>query len=465
MGEAGLLGWNRALVRLLTTAAVVISVAAMESWLATPARADLVRILHPDNEGAQARVDLIQQAKCEINTSYYIVGDDSIPLVFLSLLRDAARRGVTVRLLVDGHNGNNLIPRAMVAHLLREGVQIKEFHPQGTHNLQWLKHRMHDKLLIVDGQRLITGGRNMKNEYFGLDCRNYVDRDVYIRGCTAAEARCYFMSRWDSCDVCPARIDGKIDKETLKGQKHCELNDGCDEASICQAALLLDGARGAMEQCGFVRFDPGYDWSNGAHDVSCIRFLHDTPCVDKRDAGIGPDMMALLATAKCSVTLETPYMALSKEMRQLLKSLRCRGVRVTIVTNSFETNDHGSAQALYENSKRRYLRWGIDLWELRGCDHMHAKAAVIDGCVAVIGSYNFDELSQKKNSEVAVAIYDPLVAAELQASIDVHRQRAYEIGRNTHPIGYSTRYPGATRKQIKKLQRERIVTPIIKEFL
>ena len=96
---------------------------------------------------------------------------------------------------------------------------------------------------------------------------------------------------------------------------------------------------------------------------------------------------------------------------------------------------------------------------------MHAKAAVIDGCVAVIGSYNFDELSQKKNSEVAVAIYDPLVAAELQASIDVHRQRAYEIGRDTHPIGYSTRYPGATRKQIKKLRRERIVTPIIKEFL
>ena len=63
---------------------------------------DKVRFLHSDGDALQARVDLLQQAKQEIDVAYYIVSDDQVPLLFLSLLRDAARRGVTVRLLVDG---------------------------------------------------------------------------------------------------------------------------------------------------------------------------------------------------------------------------------------------------------------------------------------------------------------------------------------------------------------------------
>ena len=125
---------------------------------ATPAKAGLVRILHEDAVAAQARIDLLQQARKEINVSYYIVGDDHIPLVFLSLLRDAVRRGVTVRLIVDGHSNNNQIPRALAAYLMREGVQIKEFHPDTPFRLAWIKTRMHDKLVIVDEEQLITGG-------------------------------------------------------------------------------------------------------------------------------------------------------------------------------------------------------------------------------------------------------------------------------------------------------------------
>ena len=195
-----------------------------------------------------------------------------------------------------------------------------------------------------------------------------------------------------------------------------------------------------------------------------IRFMHDIPGVKKRRAGIGPDMLALLSTAKCSLVLETPYMALSRKTKMVLRSLALSGVRVTILTNSFETNDHHSAQAIYENNKRRYLRWGINLWELRGCDYLHAKAAVIDGCVAVIGSYNFDELSQKKNSEVAVAIYDADVASMLLASINLHMERSYQIGRNAIPIGYNTKYPGIDRDTLHELRVQTDYCPLRETF-
>ena len=425
----------------------------------------MVRILHDDADAAQARIDVLQQARKEINVSYYIVGDDHIPLVFLSLLRDAVRRGVAVRLLVDGHSNNNQIPRALAAHLIREGVQIKEFHPDTPFRLAWIKTRMHDKLVIVDEEQLITGGRNLKDEYFGQDCRNFVDRDVYVRGCTATEAKCYFMARWLSADVLPTRLGGKLGKDIEKVQKHLDLNDACDEAAILRAGLLLDEARQAAEKTGRLKFDSGRDWSKDAKEVATIRFMHDIPGVKKRRAGIGPDMLALLSTAKCSLVLETPYMALSRKTKMVLKSLARSGVHVTILTNSFETNDHHSAQAIYENNKRRYLRWGIELHELRGCDYLHAKAAVIDGCVAVIGSYNFDELSQKKNSEVAVAIYDADVAAMLHASINLHMERSYQIGRNGIPIGYNTKYPGIDRDTLHELRVKRVIAPFAKRFL
>jgi cardiolipin synthase C len=477
--------------RPLHSIAVLLAVAI----LALPAQAaDKVCILHSDGDAVQARVDLVQQAKQEINLSYYIVGDDQVPLTLLSLLREAARRGVAVRLLVDGHDGDNQMPRALQAHLLREGIEIREYHPPLVLNGYWIKNRMHDKLLIVDGEHLITGGRNLKDEYFGLDCVNFVDRDVYLRGCAAAEARCYFMARWESCNVRDTRLCGRVNqKKTEKEMKHVELDDGCDEEAICAAGCLLDQARARAQELQLtppsppaplpkgegslelnalpkgersLKFNTGTDWSAGAREVECVRFLHDDPCGKKtKSPGIADDMLELLAGARCSIVLETPYFVLSKQMKRILASAACRGVQVTVLTNSLGTNNHHTAQAAYENDKRWFLRHGIELWELTGCNHLHAKAAVIDGCVAVIGSYNFDNLSEKRNSEVAVAIYDQQIAAGLLASIDVHRQTAYRIGRNARPEGYSSKYPGVGRKLIKELRRKRLAAPAMRGSL
>ena len=447
---------------LFVTSAILVLAAAL------PAQAsNKVRILHSDGDALQARVDLLQQAKQEINVSYYIVSDDKVPLLFLSLLRDAARRGVTVRLLVDGHNGNNQMPRGLQAHLLREGIQIREYHAPLVLQPYWIKNRMHDKLVIVDGEQLITGGRNLKDDYYGLACESFLDRDVYIRGCAAASAQCYFMARWESENVCPTRLSGRINqKKQEKEMTHVELDDGCDEEAVCAASRLLDEAKSDAGCCQLAKLGAAKDWSAEAHEAQCVDFLHDDPCGKKtKSAGIADDMLELLDGAQCSIMLETPYLVISKEMKRILASVAARGVCVRILTNSLGTNNHHSAQAAYENDKRWFLRHGIELWELTGCKHLHAKAAVIDGSIAVIGSYNFDMLSEKRNAEVAVAIHDPQIAAELQASIDVHLESCYQIGRNARPIGYNTKYPGVDRELIKEVRRKRIAAPVMRKSL
>lgn len=154
------------------------------------ARADFFQLLDEDADAAQIRVDLIRGARAAIDATYF-VGEDPIALSFLAELREAARRGVRVRVVIDApFNG---VPKAVQAALHREGVEIREYHPFRLTKPRWFARRLHDKLLITDGEHLVTGGRNLEGTYFGLGeevgKRDYLDRDAYVRGPAAAEAQ------------------------------------------------------------------------------------------------------------------------------------------------------------------------------------------------------------------------------------------------------------------------------------
>jgi putative cardiolipin synthase len=411
-------------------------------------------------------VDLIRSAQVEINASYYVFGDDEVPLLILSLFREAVRRGVTVRLLVDGGDTNNHIPRAVQAHLVREGVQIREFHPFVASRPAFLAHRMHDKLLIVDGQHLITGGRNMKNDYFGAgNCENFVDRDVYLRGCTARQARDYFLSHWQSVQVRPTRLSRKTPKQSTLPESLLLLHDGENEEAIALAAGLLDEARGPILKHFLLDYDTPRDWSKEAAERP-VRFLHSEPGKKKPDRnGIRMDFYQLFRSARRSIVLETPYLLFSDRMMEEMTAVRARGVAVSIVSNSLASTNHISTYGAYDKQKEWMLSQGIELWEYAGPECIHAKAAVIDGRIAVVGSYNFDPLSEYANFEVAVAICSDDVAAELRASIDEHRSRAWLIGPGGIAVGTNTSHPGATEEELDRLQLQRKISPWIRRYL
>ena len=92
--------------------------------LLEPSRADKVRIVEDPREASQIRVDLIQQAKRSIDAQYYIVGDDYFTYAGLALLRDAARRGCRVRVIIDGRS-NKISPDGACAPEAGENFRSK----------------------------------------------------------------------------------------------------------------------------------------------------------------------------------------------------------------------------------------------------------------------------------------------------------------------------------------------------
>lgn len=375
--------------------------------IATTARADVFRLLDDDQQAAQARVDVFQQAKHEINALYFLARNDRVTLAALALLRDAHRRGVTdVRLIVDANFQH--IPKSVLGYLSDEGVQIKVYHPLTLRHPLWLFYRMHEKVVIADGARYITGGRNLAEGYFGLAKRNFVDRDVYVEGPSAADADRHFQNLWTSRHV--ADLSVRITPEER-----------------VQAVRLLDGALDDLQRGGFVRLNTNDDWSAGQKQIGGVDFLHD-PIAPGDGPRVGERLTEVLETAKESIVLESPYFVPSRAFLKLIDKKRAEGVHVTIVTNSLTSNDGILPHVAYLKYRRHLVRAGVDVREFKGPDCLHAKSAVVDGRIALVGSYNIDPRSENLNTEVMSVAVDEDVARELLAAIDAHAAQSWKIG-------------------------------------
>jgi putative cardiolipin synthase len=368
--------------------------------LSAGARADVVRILADDREAAQARVDLIRQAHDSIEVLYFIAKDDRMSLAMLQLLRDARRHGVRdVRMVIDG--SFRRIPKAVLAHLRDEGVRVRTYHPFDLRHPTWMLHRMHEKIILVDGKRYITGGRNLAESYFGMGHDiNYRDLDIYVDGPSAADAARRFEQVWDSRDV--ADLHGHVTPRARR-----------------EAAQHLGDALEAMTRSGFLDLGPARDWDKGAIDVGPVRFLagHD----------IGGDLADRIAAAKESVVIESPYFIPPRFLRELLLKKLAEGVRILVVTNSVRSTDGLLPQVGYLKYRGELARAGIDFREYKGPDCLHGKVIIVDGRVAMVGSYNIDPRSQYLNTEIMCMAENEELARELQRAIDGHIENAWTI--------------------------------------
>jgi len=414
-----------------------------------PARGDQVRLLDTVLEAAASRVEGVLGAKREILTSTFLVGDDPFSLGALALLRNAARRGISVKLLIDSQW--NKIPVAVQAHLVDEGIEIRTYHPFVWGNLHWLTRRLHDKLVIVDGEVLIAGGRNIESPYFGLGpaqmgVRNYLDCDIEVRGALAAEARAYFLALWDSHHV----------KERNRSASFAAKAEAARRLDAYQA--WLDARIATARKAGVPLLDP-------PTPVEHLRFLHDPIGRKDQERGVGPELLARLNTARVSIAIESPYLIPTRAFRRGLARALERGVKVRILTNSLSTTDNLWAQAGYVGSERRLVKSGIELWEYHGEESLHSKVAVIDGRWLVVGSFNLDPRSEYLNSEIAVEVDSPELVAAEQAVMAAHLASSWRIDERGLPEGASERFPGIPKAKVRKLRWLKLLAPLIRSQL
>ena len=431
---------------------------------------NLARLLSDDSTSLLHRLQLIDAAQHEIYLSAYEVGDDIVALRILAGLRAAARRGVDVRLLVDGHGVNNLIAKPMMEHLIAQSVAIKEHMPDVRYKLELGRQRMHDKLLVVDGHQLIIGGRNVRADYYGMSCdpteKNRWDCEAYVSGPIAEEIRCYFLSRWQAGTSGQPTLDREEKKKTVKAQRLAYLNDLPRARAIACASRLLDEAWSAplpySHSCCH-QHQPDCD-CEPFFQLECVNFLHDKPEHAKDcPVAIAQQISDIVKATQHSLLISTPYLVLTRAFRERLTDLRRRGVEVCLLTNSLTTTNRAITHAQYANERRWMLGAGIELWEMTGERMLHAKSMIIDGYRSMIGSYNFDVLSETRNSETALLIDDARFASGFTQHVARHLMQAVPVSEPL--IGFDARTNDVDDRELHKLRTKRLLSPWIKKYL
>jgi putative cardiolipin synthase len=199
----------------------VVSVSAMGATLSG------FRLLSWPAQALYARVELAQRAQHSLDLQYYELRDDETGRLIMRTLRDAALRGVRVRLLIDDlyTAGSDPVLSGLAAF---PNVEVRLFNPfptgRGSFSARLttslfdfgrVNHRMHNKLFIADGVMAVAGGRNIANEYFmvGEDA-NYIDLDVFAIGPVVPQLAALFDQYWNSEYVYPLQSI-VVDEDTV----------------------------------------------------------------------------------------------------------------------------------------------------------------------------------------------------------------------------------------------------------
>jgi len=455
----------------------------------TSAYADQLVLLRDDSDALQARVDVIQRAEHEILVEYFSVWNDDQSIGGIALLMAAAKRGVKVKIIVDALS--NTVPKKTFAALLQEGkdsegnqnLEIKEYNPL-SFNLFKATHRDHAKMIIVDGEVIITGGRNVGDKYFGISrIRNFSDLDLMAKGSVAASARENFISTWNAKHTKTTKLgqyEPKRLTENYCGRSyHDKYSDDCERnrtGSIRRVKKEVARIHAILEEIMTIEDDDivipnsNRDWFAYSYEQNNIEFIsHGTETLVSEDtAYLNEKMMDFIANAKTDVNIISPYLIPTEELFNIFKDLIARNVRVRIITNSLRSTDNLFAQAGYRQVKPYLIKLGVEIYEYEGPDTIHAKTAVVDDEIAMIGTYNIDPRSAYINREIAIFIKNDEQSGfinELNMIIDDFRGNSTLVGKNKEAFNQELELVGVSRFKRAILKSITFILPWIKDQL
>jgi putative cardiolipin synthase len=400
-------------------------------------------LLDSNEKGLTWRLALIDSAKHSLDLQYYVWFGDASGTLLMKRTVQAADRGVKVRILLDDLNS---MLRDMTTPEIRDGLAAAiNAHPNIEMRLfnAWknrsfvgrgadmisesdrLNRRMHNKVMIADNQAVILGGRNIGDEYMGLNADfNFHDLDVLGIGPVARQASMVFDRFWNSEWVVPVSALGlpvtKRDLDQLEAPVRAQL----------AAAKSL------------ARFPPDpQDWSGVLAQLrdqlqsGTSRVHTDTPDHDAVNHHMPAAIRALMNTAQREVLITNAYIIPGEPAIQGMSNLHARGVKVRILTNSLASHDVPAVNSHYKAWRKPILQTGAELYEIRPDAKvkaliadtpptqsqfmgLHTKAIVIDRTRVFIGSMNLDPRSAEINSEMGVVVDSPGLAEALAATME-----------------------------------------------
>lgn len=319
-----------------------------------------VELLDSTEASFRALAADIQAAKNNCHLEFYIWSTGGTADTLVDVVCDAAKRGVTVRILVDAV-GSAVFLRSPQAKQLREaGVALVAALPVKLWRFPFerLDLRLHRKIAIIDDRIAYTGSMNIADpRYFKRDAGvgQWVDAMARVRGPAVEPLAITFVEDWEleTGQGIDALVEGSdLHNQPLHGNSHVQvIPSGPNRPSEAMKAVVLQA----------------------------------------------------VYSARTELIITTPYFVPDESMLLALASAASRGVNVhLVVPRRIDSKLVALASQSFEGD---LAKAGVKIWQFdRGL--LHTKSITIDGMVSLFGSLNLDPRSLVLNFEITLAVYD-----------------------------------------------------------
>ena len=422
-----------------------------------------LRLLPGGDHAFDARLALARHAERTLDAQYYTLSDDAAGRNFLRELRDAAARGVRVRLLLDDlHTGD--IAELLAGLAAHEHVEVRLFNPLPVRSgapitrlalspsqFEQLHRRMHNKLFIADGHVAVSGGRNIGDEYFMRgSAANFVDMDLLLTGAVLPALSDSFETYWNSEFAYPLQRlqPSGDDPASLRARFAEQVQRAAAPAAPAPRDVLGHSLVSAQLEQGHLEllFAP-------------VQVMADAPAKVVQTATLDLSALGLalsrLREARSEVVIVSPYFIPGVRGMAMMREARAAKVRVTVLTNSMAATDEPMVHRAYARYRHAMLDMGVHIHELspglvrkagefgdfRSSEgRLHAKVAVADRRWVLMGSMNMDGRSALANTELGLLIDSPALAWELRSLWQrANGSSAYRLRRSAAGIEWVTR--------------------------
>ena len=350
---------------------------------------------------------MIAGALHEVWVATYIFDSDPAGLAVAAALAEAARRGVRVRVVVDGFGSKHSL------QILRElfepaGVGLAVFRPlHGWWSLlqPGQLRRLHQKLCVVDGDHAFVGGINLIDDRHdlrhGWSEQPRLDYAVRVRGPVVAPIEQTARAMWTRAAF------GRDWREEVR--------------QIARSSRPVQRARRLLRRLRMSQRKPR---GGAPHPLPRIRAAFVVRDNLRQRRSIERSYIDALRGARRRIDLVCPYFYPGRDFRHALAAAARRGVQVRLLLQGKADYRVAAlaAQVLYDEM----LSYGVRIFEYLPA-FLHAKVAVVDDHWATIGSSNIDPLSLLVNLEANVVVDDPMFVSTLAMELDRDFAASHEV--------------------------------------
>lgn len=295
---------------------------------------------------------IIDNCKSTLHLQTYIFIDDETGKAVIKDLKNAVKRGVKVKVLVDAF-GSFAMHKHTIKEMIDSGIGFRKFSPLLVNHRLRFGRRLHHKITVADGREALIGGINIEDKYHLKKEPDtpWLDYAAYVSGPIGQ----YFEY------LCENTWRGKFYRARMVSHV-----------------------------------------SNNEHKAGITVKIRQNDWARKKE-GISRSHRSALKHAHESITIIGSYFLPGRRIRKLLRNAARRKVKIQLILQG--TSD----VTLIRNASKWWYAWllrnNIEIYEWNKTV-LHGKIMLVDGHWSTIGSYNINHLSDYGSIETNIDVHD-----------------------------------------------------------